>query len=57
MKWIDAKQRMPDEDGKYLIHTASGQTYTRQYYTHHISKFFGNVNATHWMPLPSPPTK
>ena len=56
-QWISVEDRLPEENGKYLIHTASRQTYTRQYYTHHINRFFGNVNATHWMPLPAPPNK
>ncbi|MCP3701051.1 MAG: DUF551 domain-containing protein [Aliivibrio sp.] len=48
---------MPQEDGKYLIITPDGYIKLIQYYEHHGGTFFGGVIATHWMPLPKPPTQ
>ena len=55
MEWIKCIDRMPDKDGRYLIHGHTGNIVTRMYYTHHDDAFFGRVVATHWMPLPPPP--
>jgi hypothetical protein len=55
--WISVADRLPEEDGKYLIITPDGYIKLIQYYEHHGGTFFGGVIATHWMPLPKPPTQ
>ena len=67
-KWISVTERLPDEDGSYLVTTTTGAVTTARYY---VSKTFpatkllpeytsqakwqSNRDVTHWMPLPEPP--
>ena len=67
-KWIPVTERLPDEDGSYLVTTTTGMITTARFY---ISKYFpatkcmpeftsqakwqSNRNVTYWMPLPEPP--
>ena len=46
---------MPDKGGRYLIYGHNGIITTRRYFTHQDNIFFGQVVATHWMPLPELP--
>lgn len=54
--WISVSDRFPEKDGRYLIVGHGGNITTRMYYVHHDDKFFGDVVATHWQPLPQPPS-
>ena len=64
-EWISVKDRLPVEDGTYLVYTERGSVYASHFYT---EKQFrsdyireenwsqrGKVKVTHWMPLPEPP--
>jgi hypothetical protein len=62
-KWIPVTERLPEQDGWYIVYTKNkGDTARRfnkaQYY--HYS-WHGNGgrwdNVTHWMPLPEPPKR
>ena len=55
-KWISVADKLPDEDGKYIVCTAKNSVYCTKYYAG--SKNFGansTSHITHWMPLPEPP--
>lgn len=55
-EWISVADRLPDEDGKYIVCTAKNTVYCTRYYAR--GKHFGAESATHithWMPLPEPP--
>lgn len=60
-RWIPATDRLPEEDGMYLVHgkwSASGKkvTDTCEFYVHDgYFRAAWNFNVTHWMPLPTPP--
>lgn len=59
--WISVKERLPEQEGEYLVH--------RSPYYHDIVSYendtwigvglYGElikaINVTHWMPLPEPP--
>ena len=67
--WIPVSERLPEEDGSYLVTTKTGavttarfyvgKTYPPTYYrpTEYTSptKWQSNRHVTHWMPLPEPP--
>ena len=55
MEWISVKDELPEKDGLYIIYSPFFNIQTRMYYKHHGDRFFGNMKATHWMPLPEPP--
>ena len=67
-KWIPVTERLPDEDGTYLVCTAPGTVTTARFYAfksfpatkhlpalHRPSSWQSNRNVTHWMPLPEAP--
>ena len=67
-KWIPVTEKLPDEDGTYLVITNYGTVTTAKYYTSKtfpatqimpqytsVAKWQSNRNPTHWMPLPPPP--
>lgn len=64
-EWIDVKERLPEKNTRVLIYIKP-----RKGLNPHITvaKFIGDMflggegyfsfeNATHWMPLPEPPTE
>ena len=66
--WIPVTERLPDEDGTYLVITNYGTVTIAKYYTSKtfpatqimpqytsVAKWQSNRNPTHWMPLPEPP--
>lgn len=60
MQWISVKDRLPEDDGKYLCCTRSGAIVVVKY--HHFRdtgrwRTYESVaqSITHWMPLPEPP--
>jgi hypothetical protein len=66
-KWIDVKEKLPDEIGAYLGHVivaTGGSTITRVWFDNTLYYpwyFYENDNGhfvsliTHWMPLPEKP--
>ena len=67
MEWISVEDRLPKDDGEYLVHLDSGDIFVDEYNTDWL---FGSDNynesmqaalgvpeicVTHWMPLPEPP--
>jgi hypothetical protein len=65
-KWIPVSERLPEEEGTYLVFTESGCVTTARWYAERDMKnyrgeFIRHVmgsfhrRATHWMPLPEPP--
>lgn len=70
-KWISVKERLPDEDGSYIVRTTTGAVTTARFYvgktyppTHFRpteyrspTKWQSNRNVTHWMPLPEAPNE
>lgn len=69
MEWISVKDRLPlneDDlpssgyDSIEILTSANGFIYMDEYQIGGMPRFwghFGHREATHWMPLPSPPTK
>ena len=63
--WISCEERLPIEEGSYIVHTNRGAVHTRHFYTQkHFSSGYtreakwsgkGGTTVTHWMPLPEPP--
>ena len=55
-EWVSVDERLPEEEGKYIVCTAKNTVYCAKY--HAKGKFFGtdmHTHITHWMPLPAPP--
>lgn len=55
-KWVSVDERLPEEEGKYIVCTAKNAVYCAKY--HAKGKFFGtdmHTHITHWMPLPPCP--
>ena len=53
--WIPCSERLPSEDGSYLVTSSWGKVYTAHYYTEHGRWQYnrrGLIEA--WMPLPTP---
>lgn len=53
--WISVEERLPDEEGDYLIQVDSFSRATFGFYSVRNNKFLHlppNVNVTHWMPIP-----
>ena len=55
-EWISVEERLPDEQGHFLIVDKEGQMNTA-FYTPRFGWFshFRIKNITHWMPLPEAP--
>ena len=68
-KWIPVSERLPGEDGTYIVRTTSGAVTTGRFYAEMIfeptqfrdkvyvrkASWSRNRNVTHWMPLPEQP--
>ena len=67
-KWIPVTERLPEEDGIYIVRTVHGTLTTARFYAfkyfpktkyvpevHRSPSWQANRNVTHWMPLPEPP--
>jgi hypothetical protein len=61
-KWISVKDRLPKEDGKYIVCTSRNAVYCARFYEQrtalHPNGSFGTdsrTHITHWMLLPEPP--
>ena len=53
--WVSVKKRLPEADGKYIIHTHTGAVCQGHYYGRE-KRFSGRgIKVTHWMPFPPPP--
>jgi hypothetical protein len=58
IKWISVADRLPDNEGKYLVCTANGNIGVGNfidYYGAGKLLCFDTWAVTHWMPLPEPP--
>ena len=54
-QWISVEDRLPDEFGDYLVY---GEGFMgSDYWNGNTDEFAFRNDATHWMPLPSPPPK
>ena len=64
-RWIPVTERLPGNEGTYLVYTERGSVFASHFYT---EKRFasgyvrepqwsqrGTVKVTHWMPMPQPP--
>ena len=57
-KWIPVTERLPDDEGSYLVYSRKSKTVFTAHYRPNISKWANRANGqfiTHWMPLPEPP--
>jgi hypothetical protein len=57
--WISVKDRLPDENGFYLVattfHSAKVRYTSYKKDTDYPWAYFQTKEITHWMPLPEPP--
>ena len=56
-KWISVEERLPEENGKYIVCTAKGSVYCTKFSIGVRGSFHTDMytHITHWMPLPEPP--
>lgn len=60
-EWIKVSERLPEENGTYLVVGKSGTSHTAHFYKERtiygktISAHFSNRYVTHWQFLPQPP--
>lgn len=54
--WISVQDRMPEDSEKVLVYTQSGKNAVARW-SQRQERFVasGNLNVTHWMPLPAAP--
>ena len=56
--WIPCEERLPSEDGKYIVCTTKGSVYCAKYSKKHSTNYgFHTDSYTHiiaWQPLPQP---
>lgn len=49
--WIPVTERLPEEDGRYLITGKRGTVYSIEY---EDGRWYGGIQPIAWMPLPTP---
>lgn len=54
-RWIPVEERLPEEDGFYLVWGPTIYTGTRWYDKSNFSRYFWRHDVAHWMPLPEAP--
>lgn len=56
-RWISVEERLPEENGKYIVCTAKGSVYCTKFSIDVRGSFHTDMytHVTHWMPLPEPP--
>ena len=65
MEWISVKDRLPETSGEILLFTVVCSVYIGHYkISRNLFTVYGigkeeltDVEITHWMPLPEPPTE
>ena len=50
-RWIPVTERLPEEDGRYLITGKRGTVYSLEY---EDERWYGGIQPIAWMPLPEP---
>lgn len=50
-RWIPVTERLPEEDGRYLITGKRGTVYSLEY---EDKRWDGGIEPIAWMPLPTP---
>lgn len=53
-EWIPCSERMPDDNGKYLVTTSKGEVKLDFYFTFKDGGSFDDWRTIAWMPLPEP---
>lgn len=59
--WISVKDRMPKEEGRYIVYADKGvksafyETYEGESRWTDEGERYWDIHVTHWMPLPEPP--
>ena len=62
-EWISVDERLPDDNGTYLVVGKSGTVHTSHFYKDRVMYgktygwHFSNRYVRYWMPLPEPPMK
>ena len=63
-KWISVKERLPKEEGLYLVFRKHPEKGTYKYEIETLKRndkgnlfWYDYLFITHWQPLPTPPTK
>ena len=56
-KWISVKDRLPEEEGLYLVAVVNDheRRYSKTAWYHGHGNWFLHQKVTHWMLLPEPP--
>ena len=58
-QWISVKDRLPEQDGEYIVMIANFEYATALCYRTKFNEWDDGMsnyyNVTHWMPLPQPP--
>ena len=54
-RWVSVEERLPEEDGFYLVYGPFIYRDTKWYDRRNFSQYFWKHDVTHWMPLPEPP--
>lgn len=64
-EWIKCSERMPEEGADVIVYDGLRQVHEGCYFQYGDSvvweipsynpSYYGEVNVTHWMPLPEPP--
>jgi membrane-bound lytic murein transglycosylase MltF len=52
-KWVDVSERLPSEDGEYIVQTRRGEIASRYLYVEHDAEFIRRYYVA-WMPKPAP---
>ncbi len=50
-RWISVTERLPEEEGRYLITGKRGAVYSLEY---EDERWYGGIEPIAWMPLPEP---